>query len=449
MKLNKAKLKSLDHILDEFIRASGRFALEKRPKLIPDSKWIFPPMINRGDGTSTLIGDDAQDKLIEFSREFRKEFSYERIISNEDVVSLVKSLMTDFIFKQDTRLSKIETFIEELDSKIQLGLKSYNVIVPFIASHKEEFSQVLKVGKATVYSRDSFLRNTSSKLRQNEMADDYRYNEIADHYEKFLWFIEVPVPAVYDSNLAVNIAQRIATLILNLFHLKISASHSDKMKVGFEFDSPQTSSYVILSEQGGEPFCIRSKGARGNVGFKEAFLDIFHVDSPSKLLEIISRSVDLSLQLRNSYPFNNRLVEAMHWYGEGVREKSITVAVVKYVTALERLLTFNEHGEIKRRICNRATVLLINSGFAHVSEADIVKKDIAKIYELRSKIVHGSISPTSSSLDVSIRDIESICRKTIYSFAVAIGHSLNSSDKESKLQSWLTGLVEKYYLQYA
>ena len=115
------------------------------------------------------------------STEVRKLYSYERSVPLKTVVELVKQLFSEVSYKKNDKLYTIRPFLNELNHRIEARLKNYHVIVPLVASHKEEFSQVLPIGKVKVYSKDILKRTVTEQLRLEKESDVYGHDEVADN----------------------------------------------------------------------------------------------------------------------------------------------------------------------------------------------------------------------------------------------------------------------------
>lgn len=91
-----------------------------------------------------------------------------------------------------------------------------------------------------------------------------------------------------------------------------------------------------------------------------------------------------------TWPLADRFRDAASWFGEGVTETYRAARIMAFVTAIERAVVPGDHAEVWRAVTRRAAIL------AHKAEGDSLEEWLdraGKVYEIRSQIVHGAVSP--------------------------------------------------------
>lgn len=91
-----------------------------------------------------------------------------------------------------------------------------------------------------------------------------------------------------------------------------------------------------------------------------------------------------------NWPLADRFREAASWFGEGVTETYRAARILAFVTAIERAVVPGDHADVWRAVTRRAAIL------AHKAEGDSLEEWLdraGKVYEIRSQIVHGAVSP--------------------------------------------------------
>lgn len=98
---------------------------------------------------------------------------------------------------------------------------------------------------------------------------------------------------------------------------------------------------------------------------------------------------------------NQRLLDALEWFGQAVQEPESAAAVVKYTAALERLTMTShvQHG-IEKLVIRR--VLLLNQDREDKALQEI-ERELGDLYECRSNLMHGSMSPTDPRIGAVLR----------------------------------------------
>lgn len=447
MDLSKQELAKLDQMFDAAIKSIVDFVeSDEEPAEIlkKPSKYIFSPTIKTEGGRSLWIGDDAKDLLVEFYKEVREVLNCKRVISLNDLSRIVDPIFANHLFNEGEKLTDISQVVQRIEQKVEEGCKNTKIVVPFISSASGNLQQELLVGDVRIIGRNILRDEFTNPMRQlNDDKFQQEFNETAERYEQFLWHIVVPVRGVYTDSLAEQIAIETANLILNMFHMRFSLGHSDRMAVGFDLPTDSMSAVIRVLDNDKITFNQRFKMGLGNVGLPDDFLSLFKGDYQD-MCSTIGKVASLMLDVREKYPFNERLVDALYWFGDAVREKNSAVSTVKFITSLERLLTFDEHGSLKERICNRAIAIIRHWGFKEDSSLPQLKKSLARVYKLRSDILHGSVSPTDSELGGQMEQIEDITNCVLHGYAHALHEHLNSKGPESELKKWFIGLVKQY-----
>jgi len=90
------------------------------------------------------------------------------------------------------------------------------------------------------------------------------------------------------------------------------------------------------------------------------------------------------------WPLATRFREAASWFGKGVTEGSHAVRILDFVTAIERAVVAGDHPEVGRSVTRRAA--LLGAAAEGGDPADWLRR-AGDIYEIRSQIVHGALSP--------------------------------------------------------
>lgn len=98
--------------------------------------------------------------------------------------------------------------------------------------------------------------------------------------------------------------------------------------------------------------------------------------------KLIERGIE---NLSNNNSISKVVKECLHWYGIGLDEKMPSAKLINFVTILEAALKRNgERTELKQKVSDRCAFLLDTT---FDSRKKIVK-EISKIYDERSKVVH-------------------------------------------------------------
>jgi len=108
-------------------------------------------------------------------------------------------------------------------------------------------------------------------------------------------------------------------------------------------------------------------------------------------------------------PLCRRFLDALSWYGDAVNEPSAAARIVKFVTAIEAMCgTGPERVRgVTEIVTGRASIWLQRWLGGSLADA---QAHVAKIYDWRSGLVHGSLSPFDEDMAVFSRTTEEATR---------------------------------------
>ena len=112
-----------------------------------------------------------------------------------------------------------------------------------------------------------------------------------------------------------------------------------------------------------------------------------------------------------NWPLADRFREAASWFGEGVTETYRAARTLAFVTAVECAVIPGDHGDVWRAVTRRAAIL------ARDAEGGSVEEWLGraeKIYEIRSQIVHGAVSPFAPEAGVLEPEAAALARAALH-----------------------------------
>jgi len=320
----------------------------------------------------------------------------------------------------------------------------------FIACHlmiRQEPDE-LQVGPVIFRTRRSFAARIGPEVRAfrpQGNASDYRGGrrkallEVLSYYKAFKWVAEVTVPNS-DAELSEALALRTATSALNCLHLILGASGTTKMEVGGPALRRDHRGGMTIS--GGQMSLTASLGGKGQVGFPEGWSAAWDRDDFRELRSLCALAMDTELNPSIRRPISRRFLDAAHWFGEAVREKSSATKIIKYVTALECMVMTDETDDTTRLLCERIAVLCFDPSIRGDRATWHERARVA--YGLRSGIVHGSISPTDTRAMRGLRDCSQLAEATLRSAIQTLGEEALLADQASnnKLDLWFQNQIQ-------
>jgi len=209
------------------------------------------------------------------------------------------------------------------------------------------------------------------------------------YYDGFGWVGEVRILNC-DPKTSKKRAHLAVTAALDILHLLFGTYHTNRMMVGGPRLADDRRAHLHLDDKGSLDVSC-SSSATSAVGFQGGWEKLFNRDDFAFLLRAANKAIEPLVNPSVQRPLGIRFVDAAAWFGDAVREQSDAARVVKASNALEHLLTTGERRGITKRLSQRAAAVCYDP---HVEESfDEIVQQFVDAYQLRSDLVHGSLSP--------------------------------------------------------
>jgi hypothetical protein len=139
-----------------------------------------------------------------------------------------------------------------------------------------------------------------------------------------------------------------------------------------------------------------SHGSLDAMGFAEGWSKDLERPDVMETLELIRTVLEAKADLQIRRPLASRFLDSARWFGEGVRDRQSFSKVIKFITAIERLVVAGKTEDISEMVATRVADLTLESDVKDDWERK--KALVKKAYSLRSDLVHGSVSPFSDQV---------------------------------------------------
>jgi len=264
-------------------------------------------------------------------------------------------------------------------------------------------------------------------------------SQAIEYFRNFGWVAEVTVIGC-DKKISEATAARAALAALNCLHVLIGAGHSTKMQIGGPGLANDRRAGFTVKADGALSYMV-SYGGQGSVGFDDNWMDLFSGADAQKIIANLGIALEQAVNPALQRPLSERLLDAMQWYGEAVRETSHGAKAVKYVTALERMVMTDEKDDIASLVSSRVAALCLEE--PTVKCRDRWQVDVRRAYDIRSRLVHGSVSPASEIVFEGVRLGSQLARSTLLNAVRLIGARglRDESATNRDLARWFDGMV--------
>jgi hypothetical protein len=402
-----------------------------------------------GTGSMTC-GREAGNRLIAISSDILKLNRLEGRVALHNIRhSLGEALVRRFIKeRREIDQQQVDRLISSLGRS---ALRDCTAKTHFVPCHllQVEDPPEIKIGPVIFRTRTSFRKRILNVIREYASVEkeEWRRRFLAmalHHYRGFKWVAEVSVPTA-DEESSRQLALTTVQAAMNFLDVVFGANSTDSMVVGGLRDHQAREGHLSLSSDGKlDPAVSVTFGGPGRMGFQHGWLQKLPAGVRA-VLDLCGIALECAVDPNLDRPASRRVLDAVQWYGEGVRETTDGARVVKYVTALERMLMTRKHNNINiaKVVSERA------AAFCSVNDLKMPleqwKRDILRVYDLRSRLVHGDMSPQSRDVVEGVHLGATIARLSILSALNHIGEAGLKSERvpNSRLAVWFDAIVRQ------
>ncbi|WP_188661957.1 HEPN domain-containing protein [Terasakiella brassicae] len=267
-------------------------------------------------------------------------------------------------------------------------------------SRQMEFS----IGPVTFTSQKKWQEFISSEKHDNK---DKYFDEARKYYSKFKWIASVDI-----EECSAQISEERAKKALEISLEALSAVFSSQGSEGLSFQN-------LIHSPIKTHRLIKEKGKEFNASTQISWKG--HHLSENWFSEITQHGFNLYLQAvgdivseqvkNNVTDLMRRYIDALHWYGEGIREKDAGVKIIKLTSAIETLVFTKPHDSAKTRTFKERSSSLI--AFKNPQEYRNLKKKFNQMYDARSGVIHGRIKYGTIKW-ATAHEYEGLCRSVLF-----------------------------------
>jgi hypothetical protein len=389
-----------------------------------------------------ICGSAAARKLAELADEAARREGLANNVSQETLYKEIKQAFSRRFLKGgvDIDTKQVDRLISDVARRAKIHCKTVTHLIPCHLMYSQDPHKI-ELGPVTFYSRSEMRKILIAHIeRRTETSENTDHGrrlkaQAIRFYRNFRWVAQVTIKDC-DEITSERIALEAVTAGLNCLHLLVGVSHSRRMCVGgLHLPSDRRAKLQINEDAVLEP--STSFRYFGEVAFPDGWSQMLGPNNEyQKLLSVALETVVDPRLLR---PLSKRFLDAAQWFGEATRDKSDAARIIKYATALERLIMTGERDDITSTLSERIAALCIND---KVSRADW--KGIARrVYGFRSKLVHGGISPAATDLHIGVKEAVELAEAALFYAIGAFGvEGLRDNEfKEKKLPKWFKAVI--------
>lgn len=287
----------------------------------------------------------------------------------------------------------------------------------------------IEIGPVTIMRADRFLSDPS--IRWPEGENNRGLLQVArDFASKAGWVAVVEIPPT-DQTIAQSRAENAADAALNVLRLLLGPDRTRRLRRARSWGPPaQHSHFEVLQDRS------------ANISTTFAGDDeLMWANWPEYVFEGDRNTVRLWAGAAihgitcpmDSVPLQQRFIDALKWYGDGVVETSDAGRLIKCVFSWERLVITKKQAELERTVVERASQLCeLTNGV----RGDELRRDLGELYDTRSRLAHGSKSPFGQdALGKAARKCEAVTERVLLGALLHYGRLKNGGASDSELEA--------------
>jgi hypothetical protein len=343
---------------------------------------------------SLPIGRAAYDTLGQLAAESARRGNISRradprSLRSELTARVVQMFVLDGIAPSTKSVAQL---LRDTHKAVSAKFETQVHVLPCILSTKGEDAE-LALGPVRFVGRAGARRILAPGVlnyRRRE-TDEYRRDRdlIAQglhFYSGYRWFAAVTVTHS-DSRRSEELASRAATSALDCLQLLIGARRSHRMAISGPANHYARSFTLGISRE--QLRYSVTTSSLGEVALPDGWLGMLEQDFPIAV-DKIGTILELVAQADLERPLSRRFLDAAQWFGEAVRDPAPATRLIKFVLALERLVLVGEAFGLTETVSARVASLCIGLDDRNPEQ---LKADFKMVYDIRSKLAHGGISP--------------------------------------------------------
>lgn len=424
--------------IDDIIAKSGLKSVSR------DDMWFTIPHPNSGD---MLCGRAAAKRIEGLAQIAGQRAKLLRRVERSVLEKDVAEVLVERFVRQNREISvkEFDRAMNDVARRSKARCVDLTHFIPCHLMHATDPDE-LRLGPIVFRNRAAFQKILREKVRGHDHGPDqqkYSRHLLAGavrYYRSFQWVAEVTIKGC-DTKTSEKLAERAVISGLDCLHLVLGARWTNRMRVGGPAIRSDRRGYLSVNPTGTLNVST-SSSAIGQINFSNGWSDSLITDDRKDLLALCSVALEVTVDPDLLRPISRRFLDAAQWFGEGARDISPSTSVVKYVMALERMVMTEEKDDITSLLSDRIASLCFDQ--SHPEDWDDWKQRAAEIYRLRSKLVHGSMSPLDERSLLNLKTVAETTEVVLLNMLTALGENvIRLEDGNSRrLAKWFQRLVD-------
>ena len=403
--------------------ADFNFVLAKNAGYSHEERRKLPPiraittMLPHPSGQGSMIcHPDAYDRLYDMAEGALASSKHAGRMEVRAVFEELQRITVERFYRDRKEITQ-SSADKAVAASVRAASKACKTLTHYVPCHigddKGDFS--FEIGRVRFRRSDAAMNDMASKFtvyvegveEKRQDISEKLASDARDYYGSFGWVAAVTIEDC-DEATSERRAKRAVQGALDCLHVLLGTEYSNHMRMGGPNFRTDRRSHIIEEES-----CsidVSSSADWLSNGLQSDWWNILQ-SKAEDFLELMGVALEGALTLPASLPVAQRYIDSTTWYGQACRDEFLPSRLVKYVTAMERVLTTSSQN-IAETLATRGAALLYRC-LPDYEDFDRLKSRFESVYDMRSRFVHGSRSP-HDRIGQALRDADELSRMVLF-----------------------------------
>lgn len=405
----------IEFVLSECVRyaAMDRSARRSLPPI--DALSLLPHPSGRG---FLICGSAAARRLREIAGLALSRSDYAGRLDIDEVARILGDEIVQRFLREerDLDMQQAQRAVNSAVKKVSNSAIDLTHFIPCHLGHART-PDAFSIGPVRLQKREAVMLRLELALADYVGGDpdqeareypDWLRVQASQYYQSFDWVAEVRINRC-DPKTSASRALSDAQSALDCLHLLVGEARSKHMRVGGpSFSIDHRGSFVVDSE--GKASIGISTDWRSPT-LQDGWWDAVNSEGRREFVALMGLAITTGQDPLRPAPMAQRFLDSVAWYGEAVRDPFQASRLVKYVTAIERILCNSSKDNVAVTIAARGSAIVMP---IEKEDRETLRQRFKDVYDLRSRLVHGSRSPMEPGLGEGLREAEHLTRAVLF-----------------------------------
>ena len=397
-----------------------------------------------------LCGQAAHSKVAAIARKAAEKANIIDCITSHTLrkAAEVQLVQRFYVNQRPVNERQIDKLFSAITSEVEKTCSDKTQFVPCLLMTAKQPNSFV-IGPVTFRNSHSFWRRVRPYLHNYAQGEDPEQREhmrsmVADavkHYRNFNWIAEITVSGC-DRDTSAQVAERTTQSAVNALHLIFRARYKGQMRVSGPVLKTDRRAGLTLKPSGS----LQPHGSiywGGAAGFPRDWSKWLETDHVANIVKLFGTALQTEVNPRLKRPVSRRFLDAARWFGEATIDERPSSALIKFVTALERLVMTGEKNEISNHVADRVSALCcsIKDG-----DRDQWRQNVVDVYDMRSRILHGATSPFDKAIVSAIPTAAKLGEECIVHAIQLLGNDALEAERVTvkRLRKWYKDVLAHF-----